>query len=157
MEKKKTKLTISGAAKKSIKNIELAKTQGKNSVVIEKSKSNFVKKGSSFRPLGKNTKTKPTSSFNRGGPLKPSFASKTPPITNDFERRKLAEQRATKRLKGDSEGKKFKSGTKKRETKLTVSRALSDEIEARERSLASVRRAREKEQKNLNKEDIRKI
>jgi translation initiation factor IF-2 len=36
---------------------------------------------------------------------------------------------------------------KKRETKLTVSRALSDEIEARERSLASVKRAREKEQK----------
>ena len=36
MEKKKTKLTISGVAKKSIKNIELAKTQSKNSVVIEK-------------------------------------------------------------------------------------------------------------------------
>ena len=33
---KKTKLTISGTAKKSFKNIELAKTQGKNSVVIEK-------------------------------------------------------------------------------------------------------------------------
>jgi translation initiation factor IF-2 len=32
---KKTKLTISGSAKKSIKNIEIAKTQGKNSVVIE--------------------------------------------------------------------------------------------------------------------------
>ena len=36
---------------------------------------------------------------------------------------------------------------------MTVSRALSDEIEARERSLASVRRAREKEQKNLNKDE----
>ena len=46
---KKTKLTISGTAKK-IKNIEIAKTQGKNSVVIEKSKNNFSKKGSSFRP-----------------------------------------------------------------------------------------------------------
>ena len=33
---KKTKLTISGSAKKSIKNIEIAKSQGKNSVVIEK-------------------------------------------------------------------------------------------------------------------------
>src|SRR6056300_748409 len=108
MESKKTKLTISGTAKKSIKNIEIAKTQGKNSVVIEKQKNSFVK------------------------------------------RRKLAEQRATKRLKGDSDNKKLKLGTKKRETKLTVSRALSDEIEARERSLASVRRAREKEQKNLN-------
>ena len=153
MEKKKTKLTISGTAKKTIKNIEIAKTQGKNSVVIEKSKSNFLKKGSSFRPSGTDTKTKPKSSFNRGASFKTSFGAKTPPVSNDFERRKLAEQRATKRLKGDSEGKKNKLGTKKRETKLTVSRALSDEIEARERSLASVRRAREKEQKNLNKED----
>ena len=41
---KKTKLTISGTAKKSIKNIEIAKTQGKNSVIIEKTKNNFVKK-----------------------------------------------------------------------------------------------------------------
>ena len=153
MEKKKTKLTISGTAKKTIKNIEIAKTQGKNSVVIEKSKTNFFKKGSSPRPSGTDTKTKPKSSFNRGAPFKTSFGAKTPPVSNDFERRKLAEQRATKRLKGDSEGKKNKLGTKKRETKLTVSRALSDEIEARERSLASVKRAREKEQKNLNKKD----
>ena len=48
--------------------------------------------------------------------------------------------------------KKLKSGTKKREVKLTVSRALSDEIEARERSLASVKRAREKENKIQNKD-----
>ena len=153
MENKKTKLTISGTVKKSIKNIEIAKTQGKNSVVIDKSKSNFVKKGSSFKPSGTGVRPKFNSSFSRGTTSKPSFGPKTPPIANDFERRKLAEQRATKRLKGDSEGKKIKLGTKKRETKLTVSRALSDEIEARERSLASVRRAREKEQKNLNKEE----
>ena len=153
MENKKTKLTISGTAKKSIKNIEIAKTQAKNAVVIEKSRNNFVKKGSSFKPSGNNTRTKPTSSFTRSVPLKPSFGLKTQPITNDFERRKLAEQRATKRLKGDSDSKKNKIGSKKRETKLTVSRALSDEIEARERSLASVRRAREKEQKNLNKDE----
>jgi translation initiation factor IF-2 len=153
MESKKTKLTISGTAKKSIKNIEIAKTQGKNSVVIEKPKNNFVKRTGSFRPAGTTTTTKPTSSFTRGAPFKPTFGLKTPPITNDFERRKLAEQRATKRLKGDSDSKKLKLGTKKRETKLTVSRALSDEIEARERSLASVKRAREKEQKNLNKDD----
>ena len=153
MENKKTKLTISGTAKKSIKNIEIAKTQGKNSVVIEKQKNNFFKKGSSFRSSGTSVRSKPTSSSSRGVPLKPSFGAKIPPITNDFERRKLAEQRATKRLKGDSDNKKNKLGTKKRETKLTVSRALSDEIEARERSLASVKRAREKEQKSLNKEE----
>ena len=50
MENKKTKLTITGTASKSIKNIEIAKTQGKNSVVIEKPKSNYIKKGGSFRP-----------------------------------------------------------------------------------------------------------
>ena len=153
MENKKTKLTISGTAKKSIKNIEIAKTQGKKTVLIEKSKNNFVKKGSSFRSSGASTRSKPNSSFNRGAPFKSSFGAKIPPVANDFEKRKLAEQRATKRLKGDSDSKKFKLGTKKREAKLTVSRALSDEIEARERSLASVKRAREKEQKNLNKEE----
>ncbi len=150
---KKTKLTISGSAKKSIENIEIAKTQSKNAVVIEKQTGKFPNRGGSFRPnLGK---PKPTSSFNRGTGIKPSFAPKSPPITNDFERRKLAEQRATKRLKGDSDGKDkktLKSGTKKRELKLTVSRALSDEIEARERSLASVKRARLKENKTLSKD-----
>jgi translation initiation factor IF-2 len=151
---KKTKLTISGTAKKSFKNIELAKTQGKNSVVIEKQPSKFPSRGGSSRPGGFKPKT--TSTFNRGAPVKPSFAPKSPPITNDFERRKLAEQRATKRLKGDNDNKDkktLKAGTKKRELKLTVSRALSDEIEARERSLASVKRARQKENKNLTKEE----
>jgi translation initiation factor IF-2 len=151
---KKTKLTISGTAKKSFKNIELAKTQGKNSVVIEKQPSKFPSRGGLSRPGGFKPKT--TSTFNRGAPIKPSFAPKSPPITNDFERRKLAEQRATKRLKGDNDNKDkktLKAGTKKRELKLTVSRALSDEIEARERSLASVKRARQKENKNLTKEE----
>ncbi|MDC0408115.1 translation initiation factor IF-2 [Candidatus Pelagibacter sp.] len=150
---KKTKLTISGTAKKSFKNIEIAKTQGKNSVVIEKQPSKFPSRSGSSRPGGFKPKT--TSTFNRGAPVKPSFAPKSPPITNDFERRKLAEQRATKRLKGDDnkDKKTLKSGTKKRELKLTVSRALSDEIEARERSLASVKRARQKENKNLNKDE----
>ena len=149
---KKTKLTISGTAKKSIKNIGLTKTQGKKTVVIEKQKNNFIKKGSSHRPSSSVNRSNLGSSFSRGAPLKSSFGGKIPPVVNDFERRKLAEQRATKRLKGDNEGKKFKSSGKRREAKLTVSRALSDEIEARERSLASVKRAREKEQKNLNKE-----
>ena len=150
---KKTKLTISGTAKKLFKNIEIAKTQGKNSVVIEKQPSKFPSKGGSSRPGSFKPKT--TSIFNRDAPTKSSFASKSPPITNDFERRKLAEQRATKRLKGDEnkDKKTLKAGTKKRELKLTVSRALSDEIEARERSLASVKRARQKENKNLTKEE----
>ena len=151
--KQKNKINNFWHTKKSIKNIEIVKTQGKNSTVIEKTKNNFAKKSNSFKPSGTGLRSKSTSPFGRGAPLKPSFTGKTPPNSNDFEKRKLAEQRATKRLKGDSESKKFKLGTKKRETKLTVSRALSDEIEARERSLASVRRAREKEQKNLSKEE----
>jgi translation initiation factor IF-2 len=157
MENKKTKLTISGTAKKSFKNIEIAKTQGRNSVKIGKPKSNFFKKGSSFKSSSTGGRFKQNSTFNRGNLLKSSMGVKTPPFTNDFEKRKLAEQRATRRIKGDNESKekKFKLGAQKREVKLTVSRALSDEIEARERSLASVKRAREKEQKNLNKNEIK--
>ena len=100
--KKKTKLTISGNPKKSINNIELAKSQNKNSVVIEKKPSRFsnrspFKRSSGARPAGKNTGFK-SNSFSSQRPQnisKPSF-----PITNDYEKRKLAEQRATRRLKG---------------------------------------------------------
>ena len=42
MEKKKTKLTLSGNLKKSISNIERAKSHGKNAVVIEKKNNNFL-------------------------------------------------------------------------------------------------------------------
>ena len=114
---KKTKLTISGSAKKSIKNIEKAKTQGKDSVVIQKQSGKFSNRGVSFRS---SVKPRTSSTFSRGTTIKPSFVPKSPPITNDFERRKLAEQRATKRLKGDDDGKDrktLKGGTKKRELK----------------------------------------
>ena len=136
MENKKIKLTVSGKPKKSIKNFTSSKSQENRSVVMGKPQNKFVKRGSSFRPN------------------KPIFTPKIQTNTNDFEKRKLAEQRATKRLKdeGNKKDKKLKIGSKKREVKLTVSRALSDEIEARERSLASVKRAREKENKNQIKE-----
>ncbi len=149
---KKTKLTISGTAKKSIKNIEIAKTQGKNSVIIEKQTGKFSSRGGSLRST--TNKPRNTSIYNRAATSKPSFNPKSPPLTNDFEKRKLAEQRATKRLKGDIENKEkktLKAGAKKRELKLTVSRALSDEIDAKQRSLASVKRARQKEIKNATK------
>ena len=42
MEKKKLKLTISGSSKKTINNIEIAKSQGKNSVIIEKKPAGLV-------------------------------------------------------------------------------------------------------------------
>ena len=152
---KKTKLTISGSAKKTIKNIEIAKTQNKNSVVIQNQSNKSQGKGGSLRSGA--TKPKTNTLFTRGSSFKTSLSNKFSPLANDFERRKLAEQRATKRLKGDNEGKDkktLKSGVKKRELKLTVSRALSDEIEARERSLASVKRARQKEIKNSAKHEV---
>ena len=96
MENKKTKLTISGVAKKSIKNIELAKTQSKNAVVIEKKPNRFTNK-SSFNKF--------SSSGHKGKsfmePRSSGFSKHINPITNDFEKRKLAEQRATRRIKGE--------------------------------------------------------
>ena len=51
MENKKTKLTLSGIAKKSIENIEIAKNQSKNSVIIEKKPSKFAPRGTSSRSI----------------------------------------------------------------------------------------------------------
>ncbi len=153
---KKTKLTISGGiAKKSYKNIDRAKNLGKNSVIIEKQTGKFTSRGGSFKSSP--SKIKNNFSSNKGTFGKPNYIPKSPPLTSDFERRKLAEQRATKRLKEENENKNkksIKSNTNKRELKLTVSRALSDQIEARERSLASVKRARQKENRSLTKEEV---
>ncbi len=153
---KKTKLTISGGiAKKSIKSIDKAKNLGKNSVIIEKQTGKFTSRGGSFK--SNPSKIKNNFSSSKGTFGKPSYIPKSSPLTSDFERRKLAEQRATKRLKEENENKNKKSikpNTKKRELKLTVSRALSDQIEARERSLASVKRARQKENRSLTKEEV---
>ena len=44
MEKKKTKLTISGTSKKTIDNIEIAKSKAKNSVIIERRQGKFSNK-----------------------------------------------------------------------------------------------------------------
>ncbi len=151
MDKKKLKLSISGNTKKTINNIEQAKSAPKNSFIINKNKA-FTKKkfyksnqGNSFLKTNQNLVPKKTSQ---------SFFPKKD--ISDFEKRKLAEQRATKRLKGDvSKETKEKNVNKKRELKLTVSRALSSEdgIELRGRSLASIRRARQKENREQTKEE----
>ena len=153
MENKKTKLTISGIAKKSIENIELAKTQSKNSVVIEKKTSRFGNKNLSKRSPQKPTLRNDSSAVNR--PTTTTKHNNAAPITNDYEKRKLAEQRATRRVKGDTTSKdlKVKNTPKKRELKLTLSRALSDEIETRTRSMASLKRAKQKENRELSKEE----
>ena len=117
MEKKKIKLTISGSSKKTISNIELAKSQGKNSVIIEK-KPFYGNKSSFQKNLNQNKSFKPKHNINLKKEL---FVNTTK--SNDFEKRKLAEQRATKRLKGEA-AQKGKIGSKRRELKLTISRAL---------------------------------
>ena len=153
MEKKKLKLSISGATKKTINSIEQAKSQSKNTVVIEKRSPRFGGKPSFSRGV-KLTDNKPQNTFI---PKRTNFSKPPSPITSDFEKRKLAEQRATRRLKGDNsqkESKFTKLGGKKRELKLTVSRALSgDDIGTRSRSLASLKRAKQKENRLLNKEE----
>jgi translation initiation factor IF-2 len=151
MEKKKTKLTISGNPKKSFKNLDSTRTQGKKTVIIEKQSGKSSGKSGFTKHIGTRS---PSSNFKQGTSFKTKFTPKNVAPTSDFERRKLAEQRATKKIKTDSDSdKKTKLGGNKRQVKLTVSRALSDEIETRERSLASVKRARQKELKNVSKEE----
>ena len=151
MEKKKTKLTLSGNLKKSISNIERAKSQGKNAVLIEKKNNKFSNKRTF------NTASRPQSNFKIDRNLyKPKPTTSIPP-SSDYEKRKLAEQRATKRLKDDPEKRenKGKIGSKRRELKLTVSRALSGEEEGRTRSLASLKRAKQKENRVVQKDQSR--
>ena len=137
MENKKTKLTISGNPKKTLQNFSQSKPLGKKTVFIDKQLGKNSNKGS----YKKNDVFKKSPNFKKNALSQSKLFTKPPQFTSDFEKRKLAEQRATKRLKADTENKdkKSKLGTKKREMKLTVSRALSDEIEIRERSLASVK------------------
>ena len=155
MEKKKLKLSISGASKKTINSIEQAKSQSKNTVVIEKRSPRFGGKSNYSRGV-KSTESKIKGTFI---PKKTNFSKPPTPITSDFEKRKLAEQRATRRLKGENsqkENKSAKSSGKRRELKLTISRALSgDDIGTRSRSLASLKRAKQKENRLLNKEQIK--
>ncbi len=153
MKNKKTKLTISGNAKKSIGNIELAKTQNKHSVVIEKKTGRFGNRSSFSKSTTQNTAPKKRGYVNENPT---NFLKPTLSIRNNDEKRKLAEQRATRRLKDDSTYKDFKGkiGSKKRELKLTVSRALSDKIETKTRSMAALKRAKLKENRDLTKEEI---
>ena len=142
MDKKKLKLSISGNTKKTISNIEQAKSSARNSVVINNNK-NFQKK--KIYKSSTNTNVQRKSNFG-GGFKKPSQSFFPKKDISDFEKRKLAEQRATKRLKGEAVKENKEKGSKKRELKLTISRALSDDdgAEIRGRSLASIRRARQR-------------
>jgi len=158
MEKKKLKLSISGSTNKTINSIEQAKNQSKNTVVIEKKPKRFLGKSLNTRTFSTNDRLKNKSQLTE----KPANYSR--PLQNtssDFEKRKLAEQRATKRIKGEISSKDTKTnkiGGKRRELKLTISRALSeDEIGTRSRSLASLKRAKQKENRILNKDETKEV
>ena len=132
-EKKKT-LTISSNLKKKIDSSSFQKRENKKSYSITNEKKSFTK------PL-KKTGTKDN-------------FFKNPENRNKKFARKVAEQQATKAfIKKDEKptGKsklKLKTPIDKRDFKLTVSRALNvEEIEIKQRSLASVKRARLKEKK----------
>ena len=104
MGNKKTKLTLSGIAKKSIENIELAKTQSKNSVVIEKKSSKFSPRTNFNRLTGVRSKTvvNPT----RSTSSRTISTTKAPsPITNDYEKRKLQNKEQLEDLKVNLEKK----------------------------------------------------
>ena len=129
MEKQKKKLSITGKPKKTF----IPKQN-----FADKKKLSFNDKKFS-KPINKIT-----SNFKKNFKTKPLISK-----LSDYERRKLAEQKAMKGIRGENNQKdkenKSKFSTKKRETKLTVSRALSEDLEFKSRSLASIKRAREKE------------
>ena len=146
--KKKT-LTISTDLKKKI-DITAINKDGKKSFSIEKKKP--------FRATREPNKSNSNFSkpSNNQDPKKRKFA------------RKFIEQQATKAFIKKEEkpaGKsklKLKGPVDKRDFKLTVSRALNvEEIEIKQRSLASVKRARLKDKKNINsleeKKEFKKV
>ncbi len=133
-DKKKT-LTISSSLKKKIDTSSIA-TSGKKSFSVDNKKKPFR----SNKSLNRSPTQSDLGNYHDG--KKKNFA------------RKFVEQQATKDfIKKESKpaGKsklKLKSPVDKRDFKLTVSRALNvEEIEIKQRSLASVKRARLKEKK----------
>ena len=160
-EKIKKKLTLTISNKKNFSTPNYTPSSNKKSVIIEK-KISRTRGARKF--YGRNDKeNKPTSSFQDKTKSNNNFAPRNPTINRNIEIRKIAEERATKRFKNPKEYNlaekkgslsKNRITTSKREYKLTLSKALTDDVmEGRERSLASVIRARLKEKKNQNSDD----
>ena len=147
-KEKKKKLTLSGFSKKTHNVPNYAQSRGKTSVVIEKK---------APKRWGERKFQSRDSSFNKPK-ITGDFVPKKTPINRNFDIRKMAEERAAKRFKNVKEDSlqqkktslgKDKSFASKRENKLTLSQALDDDaLDGRERSLASVKRARLKEKKS---------
>ena len=160
---KKKKQTLTVSIKKPIDVSRYSQDKGKTSVVIDKKISKrrnerrFYNRenniGKSNLELKDKTKTQKVD----------DIASKNISANRSFEIRKIAEERATKRfinLKEESifskkeNISKNKNLTSRREYKLTLSKALTDDAtEGKERSLASIRRARIKEKKSQVSDD----
>jgi len=160
--KKRKKLTLSISSKKKAESFSY--TKGKKSTVVVEKKISRKRHRVSNYPKKSNDNFKKNINLEKAQQDK-NFFTKTSTAKPNIEIRKIAEQRATKRfrdgeeesLKGKSIGK-SKTSIKKREYKLTLSRALSEEeIDPKERSLASVRRARFKERIISQKDKKEKI
>ena len=146
-KKKKKKLTLSVSSKKPHNVSHYAQGRGKTSVVIEK------------KPARKwnEKKFQPRDNFNKFKKTN-DLGSQRSALDKNFDIRKMAEERATRRFKNlknnDPQPKKSNLGkdkgfTSKRAPKLTLSKVLDDEtLDGRERSLSSVKRARLKAKKN---------
>ena len=161
IEKKKKKINLNIYSNKHHSVPHYTYGKQKKSVVIEKRHS---RKGNERKFYGRSSNLrKPESADRVKSKSSGDFTLKKPPINRNVEIRKIAEERATKRFKNLKEdilvSKKGSSGKNKgsssrREHKLTVAKALDDNaMEGRERSLASVRRARLKEKKNQDTEN----
>ena len=148
--KKKLTLSVSSLTKKKSDKIEYAKSQNENAIIIEKKniRTGFMKVNQQFSRNQIRSDTKTGKIFNKDLNL----------INKDFEKRKLAEQRATKRVKGQVVVEKVIKGkpiVKKREYKLTLSRALNEENPGfKSRSLASIKRAKKKENIAISKDTL---
>ncbi len=83
MEKKKTKLTISGDSKKKIKSFQSTKPKGQKTVFIDKQQDRSPKKAGFSKNFGLNLRH----FFKKGSTFNNKFPSKSPPVQSDFERR----------------------------------------------------------------------
>ena len=147
-KEKKKKLTLSVSFNKPHNVPRYTQGKGKTSVVIEKKSS---------KRWGEKKFQSRDSNFNKPKSTD-RFVPKKTTINRNFDIRKMAEERATRKYKNIKENVlqqkkgapvKEKSFTSKRENKLTLSKALDEEaLDGRERSFASVKRARLKEKKN---------
>ena len=114
MENKKTKLTISGSSKKPLKKFDTSKSIGKKTVIIGNQNNKNINRSNIYKSSGFKSAH---SNDKKGNQFKNNFSNKASIASSDFEKRKLAEQRATKRLKTnvDNKEKKTKIGSQKRE------------------------------------------